>query len=86
MQSMAFAPLAVLLELEALRIILLVLCGRVIAALAISARLRDQCSHEYSFYSLIVRNFFYNTWISQDSGVHDNRKPRVHAVCLDSIT
>ena len=50
MQSMAFAPLAVLLELEALRIILLVLLGRVVAALALGAGQSDQSTHEFSFY------------------------------------
>ena len=70
MQGMRSAPLAILLELEALRIILLVLRGRVITALAIRARHRDQRSHEYSFNSLIYRNFSQHT-DSQDNGACD---------------
>ena len=50
MHRVMLAPLAVLLELEALRIILLVLCGRVIATLAISARHRDQGTHLLSLW------------------------------------
>ena len=59
MQGVMTTPLAILLELDALRIVLLVLLGRVIAALAISARQRDQCSHEFSFYSELSRAFDY---------------------------
>ena len=44
------APLAVLLELDAVRIVLLVLLGRVVAALALSAGQSDQSTHEFSFY------------------------------------
>ena len=50
MQRMMSAPLAVLLELDTIRITLLVLFGRVIAALAFGARQSDQSTHEYSFY------------------------------------
>ena len=46
MQGMMTTPLAILLELDTVRIILLVLLGRVIAALAISARQGDQSTHE----------------------------------------
>ena len=53
MHRVMLAPLAVLLELEALGIILLVLRGRVVTALAIRARHRDQRSHEYSFYAIL---------------------------------
>ena len=49
-QGVMAAPLAVLLELDTVRVILLVLLGRVIAALAISARQSDQSTHEFSFY------------------------------------
>ncbi len=42
-------PLAILFKLETIRIVLLVLFGRVIAALAISARQSDQRTHEFSF-------------------------------------
>ena len=45
MHRVVTAPLAILLELEPLRVVLLVLGGRVIAALAISARHRDQGTH-----------------------------------------
>jgi hypothetical protein len=44
-QGVTLAPLAVLLELDALRIALLVLFGRVITALALGAGQGDQCSH-----------------------------------------
>ena len=49
MQSVLTAPLAILVELEAVRVVLLVLLGRVIAALALSAGQSDQSTHEYSF-------------------------------------
>ena len=49
MHRVMLAPLAVLLELEALGIILLVLRGRVVTALAVSARQCDQSTHEYPF-------------------------------------
>ena len=55
MQRVMTAPTAVLLQLDALRVVLLVLLGRVIAALAISARQCDQCTHEFSFYCNVVR-------------------------------
>ena len=38
MQRVVTAPAAVLLQLDALRVVLLVLLGRVVAALALSAR------------------------------------------------
>ena len=50
MQCMLLAPLAVLLELESLGIILLILRGRIVAALAISARHRDQGTHLLSLW------------------------------------
>ena len=43
------APLAVLLELDAVRIILLVLLGRIVTALALGACQSDQSTHEFSF-------------------------------------
>lgn len=43
-------PLAILLELDTVRVVLLVLLGRVIAALAIGAGQSDQRTHEFSFY------------------------------------
>jgi len=46
MQGMMTTPLAILLELDTVRIILLVLLGRVVAALAIGARQSDQSTHE----------------------------------------
>ena len=46
MQCVLVAPLAIFFELNAVRIVLLVLLGRVIAALALCARQCDQCSHE----------------------------------------
>ena len=50
MQGVLVAPLAVLLELDAVRIVLLVLLGRVVAALALGAGQGDQSTHEFSFY------------------------------------
>ena len=49
-QGVLVAPLAVLLELDAVRIVLLVLLGRVVAALALGAGQGDQSTHEFSFY------------------------------------
>ena len=54
MRRVMTAPLAVLLQLDAIRIVLLVLLGRVIAALAISAGQSDQRSDEFSSYRLRV--------------------------------
>ena len=48
-QRVALAPLAVLLQLNAIRIILLVLLGRVVTALALRTRQGDQRTHEFSF-------------------------------------
>jgi hypothetical protein len=48
-QSVLAAPLAVFLHLDAIRIILLVLFGRVVTALALGARQSDQRTHEFSF-------------------------------------
>lgn len=48
MQGVMTTPLAVLLELDTIRIVLLVLLGRVVAALALRARQGDQRTHEYS--------------------------------------
>ena len=44
-ESVALAPLAVLLELKTVRIILLILLGRVIATLALGACESDQSTH-----------------------------------------
>jgi hypothetical protein len=41
-------PLAVLLELNALRIVLLVFLGRIVATLALGTSERYERSHEYS--------------------------------------
>ena len=48
MQGVMATPLAVLLELDTIRVVLLVLLGRVVAALALRARQGDQRTHEYS--------------------------------------
>ena len=48
MQRVLLAPLAILLQLDTIRIVLLVLLGRVVAALALRARQGDQRTHEYS--------------------------------------
>mgnify|MGYP000584425779 CR=1 FL=1 len=50
MHRVALAPLAVLLQLDTVGIVLLVLLGRVIAALALRACQGDQRTHEFSFY------------------------------------
>ena len=55
MNRVALAPLAVLLQLDAVRVVLLVLFGRVIAALALSAGHSDQSTHEFSFYRYGLR-------------------------------
>ena len=49
MQCVLTAPLAILLELDTIRIVLLVLRGRVVSAFAFCARQCDQCTHEFSF-------------------------------------
>ena len=49
MQGVMATPLAVLLELDTIRIVLLVLLGRVVTALALRARQSDQRTHEFSF-------------------------------------
>lgn len=49
MQGVVTAPLAVLLELDTIRIVLLVLLGRVVATLAFSACKGDQSTHQFSF-------------------------------------
>ena len=58
MQGMMTTPLAILLELDTVRIILLVLLGRVITALALSAGQSDQSTHEFSF-CLYLEQLFY---------------------------
>lgn len=54
MQGVGLAPLAVLLKLDTIGIILLVLFGRVIAALALSACQSDQRTHELSFKLIVL--------------------------------
>ncbi len=49
MHGVMTTPLAILLELDTVRIVLLVLLGRVIAALALGAGQSDQRTHEFSF-------------------------------------
>lgn len=49
-QRVVSTPLAILVHLDAIRIVLLVLLGRIIAALAISAGQSDQRAHEFSSY------------------------------------
>lgn len=52
MQGVMTAPLAILFELNTIRIILLVFLGRVVAAFAIGACQGDQRTHEFSFISI----------------------------------
>ena len=59
MHRVALAPLAVLLQLDTIRIVLLVLLGRVVTALALRARQSDQRTHEFSFMPQLKR-----AWIS----------------------
>ena len=55
MQGVVTAPLAVLLELNTVRIVLLVLLGRVVSTLAFSACKGDQSTHQFSFkYSISI--------------------------------
>ena len=49
MQGVLVAPLAILPHLDTIGIILLVLSGRVITALALGAGQSDQSTHEFSF-------------------------------------
>lgn len=49
MNRVTLAPFAVLLELNALRIVLLIFFGGVVTALALGTSQRHQCSHEQSF-------------------------------------
>ena len=49
MHRVELAPLAVLLQLDTVRIVLLVLLGRVVTALALRTRQGDQRTHEFSF-------------------------------------
>ena len=50
-------PATILLELDTIGVILLVLFGLVIAALALSAGQSDQCTHEYSFKFISCLNY-----------------------------
>ena len=50
MQGVMPAPLAKLLELNTIRITLLVFLGRVVTTLTLGARQGDQRTHEFSFY------------------------------------
>ena len=49
MHGVMTAPFAIFLKLNTIRIILLVLLGRIVAALALSACQSDQSTHEFSF-------------------------------------
>ena len=69
MHRVVTTPLAILLELNTIRIILLVLLGRVIAALAISAGQSDQRAHEFSSYRLRVE-------LDNVIGIHMNSQGR----------
>ena len=51
MHRVALAPLAVLLQLDTIRIVLLVLLGRIVSTLAFSACKGDQSAHLYSLSS-----------------------------------
>ena len=49
MHRVALAPLAVLLQLDTIRVVLLVLLGRIVSTLAFSACKGDQSTHQFSF-------------------------------------
>jgi hypothetical protein len=53
MQRVLTAPLAVLLQLDAVRVVLLVLLGRVITALALRTRQGNHRAHELSLYTVV---------------------------------
>ena len=59
MHSVLTAPLTILVKLEAVGVVLLVLLGRVVTALALRARQSDQRTHEFSFMPQLKR-----AWIS----------------------
>ena len=48
MQRVLLAPLAILLQLDTIRVVLLVLLGRVVTALALRTRQGNQRAHELS--------------------------------------
>ena len=54
MHRVALAPLAVLLQLDTIRIVLLVLLGRIVSTLAFSACKGDQSTHQYSLNYLVA--------------------------------
>ena len=66
MQGVLLTPLAILPELEAVRVVLLVLLGRIVAALALSAGQSDQSTHEYSL----------NRILSSIESTHESLKSR----------
>ena len=49
MHGVMTAPLAILVKLEAVGVVLLVLLGRIVTALALGACQSDQSTHEFSF-------------------------------------
>ena len=61
MHRVMTTPLAIFLQLDTVRIVLLVLFGRVIAALALSACHSDQSTHEFSFYLNFTQGFRIST-------------------------
>ena len=49
MQGVMTTPFAIFLHLDTIRIVLLVLLGRIVTALALGAGKGDQSTHEFSF-------------------------------------
>ena len=49
MQGVMTTPFAIFLQLNTIRIVLLVFLGRIVAAFALGASHSDQSTHEFSF-------------------------------------
>ena len=75
MSGVMTTPLAVLLELDTVRVVLLVLLGRVVTALALSAGQSDQSTHEFSFLP-ISRAGFTHTHEFVSRGLGLTKPPR----------
>ena len=56
MQGVMTTPFAIFLHLDTIRIVLLVLLGRIVTALALGAGKGDQSTHEFSSYVPISCN------------------------------
>ncbi len=70
MQGVLLTPLAVLLQLDAVRVVLLVLLGRVITAFALRTRQGNHRAHELSLYTV-----FKQAWTHTHEHEHQERGP-----------